>query len=182
MQYKISLQQCLDAGFTNAAYTDPKKMEFLQEVRAMCQANRCGRYGKSWSCPPACGTLEELQEKACTFGYGILLQVTRKMADNYDFETIQQAEQACKAALDRLVKMLQPICQRLLPLTAGSCQRCERCTYPDASCRYPDMMMVSMEACGLVVSRECARAGIPYYYGPQTITFTTAVLIDDMPD
>ena len=35
-----------------------------------------------------------------------------------------------------------------------------------------------MEAYGLVVSQVCQDSGLPYYYGPQTITYTACVLID----
>ncbi len=179
MERQITLQQCLDAGFTNAAYLDPQALEFLPEVRGMCEANRCGAYQTSWACPPACGTLEELAAKIRSFPYGILLQVTGRMEDDYDIDTIERTERDCKTALDRLAEQLRPQCRRIMPLTAGGCSRCPTCTYPDAPCRFPERMYPSLEACGLFVSRECERAGIPYYYGPQTMTFSAAILIED---
>ena len=45
----------------------------------MCKAGRCGAYGKCWTCPPYCGTLEESTEKAKQFNTGILLQMTGQM-------------------------------------------------------------------------------------------------------
>ena len=179
MEHKITLEQCRAAGFTNAAYLDPMQLEFLPEVRNMCQADRCGRYNQCWACPPACGTLEKLKEKVQSYPYGILLQVTGKMEDDYDVETIEQTQKDCKAALERLTDQIRPQCSRLLVMDAGGCKRCKTCTYPDAPCRYPDKLAPSMEACGLFVSRECERAGIPYYYGPQTMTFTAAIMVDD---
>ena len=35
-----------------------------------------------------------------------------------------------------------------------------------------------MEAYGLVVSQVCQDSGLPYYYGPRTITYTACVLVD----
>ena len=38
--------------------------------------------------------------------------------------------------------------------------------------------MPRMEAYGLVVSDACKKTGLPYYYGPNTMTFTACVMID----
>ena len=179
MERKITLEQCRAAGFTNAAYMDPMQMEFLPEVRNMCEADRCHSYDKCWACPPACGTLEELREKIRSYPYGILLQVTGQMEDDYDIDAIQETQKRCKAALERFLEEIRPQCSRVLAMDAGGCKRCETCTYPDAPCRFPETLAPSLEACGLFVSRECERAGIPYYYGPQTMTFSAAVMIED---
>ncbi|MBQ8925438.1 MAG: DUF2284 domain-containing protein, partial [Clostridia bacterium] len=39
-----------------------------------------------------------------------------------------------------------------------------------------DKAMSSMEAYGLFVTRVCKDNGVPYYYGPKTITYTACVL------
>ena len=61
-------------------------------------------------------------------------------------------------------------------LSLIGCGICEKCTYPDAPCRFPDRAFPSMEACGLVVNDVCKASGIPYNYGPRTMTFTGCVL------
>ena len=48
-----------DIGFSHWGIFSVSALKFLPEVRDACASDRCGRYGKSWSCPPACGTLEE---------------------------------------------------------------------------------------------------------------------------
>ena len=63
-----------------------------------------------------------------------------------------------------------------LPLTAGSCTLCARCTYPDRPCRYPTKRLSSMEAYGLLVSDVCTRSGLAYNYGARTMTYTSCVL------
>lgn len=47
-----------EVGFSQCAAVNMDALEPLEAVRDMCKADRCGRYGKSWSCPPACSTLE----------------------------------------------------------------------------------------------------------------------------
>ena len=66
----------------------------------------------------------------------------------------------------------------LLALGAGTCTRCKECTYPDAPCRFPDKRVSSMEACGLVVMDTCKANGLGYYYGPQSIAYTSCFLLE----
>ncbi|MDR0628659.1 MAG: DUF2284 domain-containing protein [Treponema sp.] len=32
-------------------------------MRDVCAVNKCMAYGTNWSCPPACGTLEECEAR-----------------------------------------------------------------------------------------------------------------------
>ena len=66
---------------------------------------------------------------------------------------------------------------RPLPLSAGACTLCTACSCPDAPCRHPDRALVSMEAAGLMVSEACETAGLPYYHGPGTISYTSCILL-----
>ena len=66
--------------------------------------------------------------------------------------------------------------EEMLPMGSGACMICETCTWPDAPCRFPERMVTSMEAYGLVVSEVCQLADTPYYYGPLTITYSGCVL------
>ena len=52
-----------DTGFSHIAPLKCSTIELLPEVRQMCEANTCGMYGKRWSCPPGCGTLEDCRAK-----------------------------------------------------------------------------------------------------------------------
>ncbi len=153
-----------------------EKLKLRTEVRDMCADNKCGRYGKSWSCPPACGSLEELREKINAFSWGLLVQMTGQMEDDFDVETIEETEERMKDSFRLLCDRLIDGGEHCFPMGAGTCQRCQECTYPDAPCRFPEKVFPSMEACGLWVSEVCEMAGIPYYYGKGTITYSCCVL------
>ena len=167
----------LELGFSHAAALDASSLRALPEVREMCASGRCRRYGKSWSCPPACGTIEECAARMRGYTGGVLVQTTAQLQDDFDIETMNSAQEAHKKRffhLTRQARMLFPDC---LPLTAGSCTICRRCTCPDKPCRFPSKMLSSMEAYGLLVSEVCNDAGLPYYYGPGTLTYSSCILI-----
>lgn len=170
----ISLAQ--DIGFSHAARLNAKTLVVRGEVRDMCASGRCQRYGHSWSCPPACGSLEHISKLLSSYTGGVLVQATTVMDGDFDAEAIERAQKKHKedfATLARQARLLHPDC---LPLTAGTCTLCNRCTYPDRPCRYPAKRLSSMEAFGLLVRDVCRDAGLPYYYGPGTLTFSSCIL------
>ncbi len=167
-----------ECGFSHTGIFDVSGMRYLQEVRDMCEADRCQMYNKCWSCPPACGSLEDIREKTKEFSWGLLVQTTGEMEDDYDVETMMEAEQLQKAHMEELMKKI-PEDEKCLGMASGACTICKECTYPDAPCRFPDRMLSSMEAYGLVVSEVCELAETPYYYGPQTITYSSCVLFPE---
>lgn len=166
-----------ELGFSNAGPLDAAKLRALPEVREMCAAGRCRRYDRSWSCPPACGSIEETAVRMQSYSRGILVQTTAKLEDDFDFETMNRAQEEHKARFLRLARQARVLFPDCLPLTAGSCTLCRCCTYPDKPCRFPGKMLSSMEAYGLLVSDVCKEAGIPYYYGPGTLTYSSCILI-----
>ena len=145
----------------------------------MCKAGRCGMYGTRWTCPPYCGTLEESISIAKVFNTGIILQMTGDMEDDFDVECMQETEQSVKEKLAVFVTELRESHIPCLPMTAGACNKCVKCTCPDEPCRFPEEAFTSMEAYGLIVSDVCTSAGVKYNYGAQTITFTTCVLFNE---
>lgn len=168
----------LDCGFTHAGELSMEALEFLPAVRDMCAADRCHKYGRSWTCPPGCGTLAEVSARAARYSRGVLLQTVARLEDDFDVETMQRAERDQKRAFRDFVETLRREYPDCLPMATGGCDICAQCTYPDAPCRFPDRAVPSMEAYGLLVSKVCEKSGLPYYYGPKTLAYTSCVLID----
>ena len=167
-----------DCGFTHCAALDVSTLEFLQEVRDMCNAGQCNKYGKSWSCPPACASLEEMRERVGNYSRGLLVQTVGELEDSYDWDGIMAAGLRHKANFGRMWDALEHERLPVFAMGAGACMLCESCTYPDAPCRFPDRMSASMEACGLFVSNVCADNNLNYNYGPNKIAFTSCFLFN----
>ena len=146
------------------------------EVRDMCAANRCQAYNRSWSCPPACGPIEEYEQQMRAFDNCVVVQTVGQMEDEFDFETVQEADETQDMRFRELVSRLHDEGLDFMPLGAGKCRLCKECTYPDEACRFPDKMVVAMEAAGLVVNEVCTMADIPYNHGKNTISFTGCIL------
>lgn len=167
-----------EAGFTYAVTLDMDSLEFMEEVRSMCSADRCKSYGKSWSCPPAIGSVERAKERAEAYHRGILVQTAGTLADSFDMDGTAAIMKKHRKNFDTLVRQVKYFYPDCLPMGAGTCRICRSCTYPDRPCRHPDIMISSMEAYGLLVSDVAIKSGLKYNYGENTMCFTSCVLID----
>ena len=171
------LSLCEEIGFSHWGELNMTALRFRQEVRDMCAADRCRSYGKCWTCPPHCGTLEDSAARAAAYRRGVLVQTTGVLEDDFDIEGMMAAEAAHRARFRDFVRRVREAYPHCFPMGAGACTICDACTCPEAPCRFPELAISSMEACGLVVSDVCRDSGLGYYYGPRTITYTACVLI-----
>ncbi|MDR1560539.1 MAG: DUF2284 domain-containing protein [Clostridiales bacterium] len=170
--------EALQNGFSHAGELNVKSLVFMPEVREMCSVDKCRQYNRNWRCPPACGSVKEAAERAARYSYGIIVQTTGLMEDDFDYETIQETGEKHKRNFAGFVAKLRSRYPDILPMGAGTCDICETCAYPDAPCRFPDRSISSMEAYGLWVSKVCQLSGMPYNYGKLTLTYKSCVLLN----
>lgn len=166
------------AGFSHLTELDAAVLNPMPEVRNMCSADRCRSYGKSWSCPPACGSIEYAARRISQYHRGLIVQTTGELEDEFDLQAIAAIEARHKKAFLNLARQARLLFPGCLPLSSGTCSLCRKCTYPDRPCRFPGKRLSSMEAYGLLVSEVCTKNGLSYYYGPKTITFTACILTE----
>jgi predicted metal-binding protein len=174
--YEKLITQAKKCGFTEAGPLDASTLQFMPEVRDMCAA--CRSYGKSWICPPACGTLDEMRAKTDMYSRGLLVQSVTQLEDSFDWDGIQHNAVSHGESFRKLWDELLIPFPGLLAMGSGHCRQCEACTYPDKPCRFPDRQTASMESCGLLVSKVCSDNKLPYYYGPGTIAYTACFLLE----
>ncbi len=177
MNYEELAQIAREAGFSTWAALDPATIDLKTEVREMCAVNTCGQYGKRWSCPPGCGTLEECAARLKEYPQGILVQTYGDIEDGFDFEAMMEIEQDHKAHFTQMYARLREQGLPVLAIGAGCCTQCAKCTYPEEPCRFPEKMVSSMEAYGMLVLEVCKANGLQYYYGSDTMAYTGCFLI-----
>lgn len=174
MEYWIS--KALELGFSTAAPLDITTLESRADIRAMCAADQCRAYGKNWTCPPHCGTLEACQAEMQRFSRGILLQTIGKMEKAIDTKAYRRTEARHLELFYQLSRLVREVYPGALCLGSGGCRICKLCAYPDP-CRFPELACSSMEGYGLFVTQVCRDNGVEYYHGEKTITYTACILL-----
>lgn len=166
-----------EAGFTEAGWLRPATLKTEQWVRDTCASDKCHAYGHNWTCPPECGDLESCQREMAQYSRGILLQTVGHLARRIDAKAYAETEMRHLESFQRFVAQIRKEYPDALCLGAGGCRVCKSCAYPNP-CRFPEKACSSMEAYGLFVTKVCKENQMPYYYGPQTITYTACVLFE----
>lgn len=165
----------LEQGFSYAAALDPSGLAVRQEVRDMCAADKCRAYGKNWTCPPHCGSLEECGQRLRGMTSGLLVQTVGQLEDSFDFEAMAETEKLHLAHFHALADLLREKYPGVLCLGSGGCRLCKSCAWPEP-CRFPDRACSSMESYGLLVNEACEAAGTAYYHGKNTLAYTACYL------
>ncbi len=165
---------CIDELFDYSKIIHVSRIPFDNEVRKLCEQNMCGKFGQSWTCPPASGTVEELQRRLTGFSHFLIFYKVYNLEDSFDWEGMMQSVKDFQSKILRLQKHIKIKHENpdFIILGAGACQVCETCTYPlQADCRFPEEALFSVEAFGIDVMKMMKDNGMKYNNGSNTVTY-----------
>ena len=165
-------------GAAAAEITEVKNIQFEPSFRRLCEQNACGKYGKSWMCPPYIGPIQDLIAKAKTYRNALVYQTISSILDSYDFEGMMYAAWSINQLSQRLKMRLTAILDGVpLFLGAGACLVCKRCALLEHNpCRFPLQATPSLESYGINVIQLASLCGMNYCNGINTVTYFGAVL------
>jgi predicted metal-binding protein len=181
-----TFQELVQAALTrkadHAAMVQTDQIRFVPAFRKACEQDTCRKYGSNWMCPPGIGPIEELRARAQSFKQGLLVQTVHAVAGSFDLKGMYAAKKDHDPVFRDILAYFQgrPEFTRLLPLDAGACELCPRCTYLDdqTPCRFPDLAIPAMEAYGIDVINLEKAVGIPYYHGPNAVGYVGLILFE----
>ncbi len=157
------------------AFIRTEDLTFLPEVRYICETE-CPRYGKSWSCPPAVGTVEECQKRCMAFSEGLLFTTAAEVSDLENMPEMLATRREHEEVTRKVRELFQTKCKETLVLSTESCDICESCAYPHSPCRCPDRMFPCIESHGILVTELAERYGITFMGGSQIVTWFSLIL------
>ena len=152
------------------------EIPFREEVVAACATNQCGQYGTCWTCPPGVGTFEEPKARALAFENALVFTCKYALEDCFDYDGMYAAGRLARKTLFSIADAMRADGLRFQAMGCGSCDLCEKCTYPDAPCRFPDRALTSVEANGIQVIELAKNIGINYNNGENTVTYFSMIL------
>ena len=118
------IKEALSMGFADAAIMDTKDLVFVPEYRQFCEDNLCGNYNLVPACPPACGTVEEMQTKALKYEKALVLQTVLK-DPIMDPILFKQAKHAQNILTEQLARQMQEAGKEdILIMSAGPYKNC----------------------------------------------------------
>jgi predicted metal-binding protein len=151
------------------------ELVFSAEVVKACEANRCGKYNKCWTCPPVIGPLSEQIKTISAYEKAFVFTTRYHLEDSFDYEGMMNA----KEIHDLLTTEIhEKFGKTNRVYGAGGCRICNECVYPEP-CRFPDKIFSSIEAAGINVTDLSRAAGIKYNNGENTVTYFSMILFNE---
>lgn len=157
------------------AFIHTEDILFYDRVRYICETE-CPRYGTSWSCPPAVGTVAECEERCRRYRQGFLFTTVAEVSDMMNMEEMLSTRMEHEEITREIVQLFRAEGAEPLTLSTESCAACKTCTYPGAPCRKPDRMFPCIESHGIVVSELAEKYGISFLNGAGVVTWFSLLL------
>lgn len=172
MQENELLELAREAGFEGAVLA-ADRVPTDAKFRPFCAENRCGQYNANYSCPPTCGTPEQMAEKIYA-GKTALVLKTQWPIDGYeDTKTIKDAKLSHNRAMLRLNERLRGLC-----VGGSCCCLCSPCRMPTGeACLYPDLRFSCMSAYCVDVAELAKRCGMDFRWDTKMLSVYSMIVM-----
>lgn len=177
----LLVQLALECGAANAAALSGDHVILDEGFREICRNNACGNYGMCYMCPPDMGDIQEMMAKVRAYPHAVMYQTIHDLEDSYDYEGMVEAGKRHAQVSQKLEKRLrEQLNGNYLHLSLGGCRLCDVCAKREAlPCRYPDLVLPSLEGYGVNVYSTSQYAGLSYINGQNTVTYFGMVLLTE---
>lgn len=156
------------------AFFAPDEVEFSDRVRTICK-KECSRYGNSWSCPPAVGTVEQCKSRCLEYTDALFFSSVAEVGDIMDMQEVlktREEHERLTAEIETYLRGQEFLC---LTLSTESCDLCEKCTYPKHPCCRPEQMHPCIESHGIVVTNLAEKNCMDYFMGERYVLWYTLI-------
>lgn len=159
------IKTALSEGIHQAKIIDTDKIVFDASFRPYCEENLCGQYGANHSCPPDCGTPEQMKAKVLSYKKALVVRTAWEISDFTQDEKMQEAKKAHNASMFRTIVKLKEDGHSGLMIGASSCMLCSPCRRSiGAPCVHPELMYSCMAAYCIYVKKLAEDCGMDYDY------------------
>ena len=176
------LAQAHAAGFADAAVISTKEFVFVPEYRKYCEQNLCGNYDKNYGCPPYCGTVEAMHEKACRYRKALVLQTQVEAHNIYDDAETKEYKKQHTAKIRRLMRTLREkgLIEAGMPIMAGPCNLCPTCKMVEGQpCPHGEEQFSCLSAYCIDVGRLAASCQMKLAWTGNIVYFFSIYLFEE---
>ncbi len=165
MKHRDIKTAALAEGFSAAEIMQTDRIVFDPVFRPYCKENRCGQYGINYSCPPACGSPEQMKERVLAYQHALVLQTACEISDLSQTDRFREAKRVHNAAMLRLVKVMRENGHDGFMIGASGCSLCSPCALPSGEpCRFPNLMYSCVSAYCIHAKQLAESCSMSYDY------------------
>lgn len=161
-----------EAGFTCTAVIETDRITFNPDFRICCEDNSCGKYGVNYTCPPHCGTTDEMRDKVLAHKYAIVFQTMWEIPDTEDAAMIKKCKGKHNSMVRKFIADLDPAYSGGFMIAASGCSLCEECAIVRGEpCLFPDKAASCASAYCIYVEDLAEKCDMEYDCGPGLTAF-----------
>lgn len=154
-------------------FLDPEKLEFSQRVRMVCR-QECPRYGKTWACPPAVGSVEECRCRCLRYGNCLMIATATEVSSVSNMQEALDTRAGHEEITNEVGALLREQGIEPYMLSTEACGICERCAYLDGEpCRHPEKMHPCVESHGINLIPVLEENGMEFQFGGNVVTWVS---------
>jgi len=163
------VQRAEEAGF-HAAMVSAREIPVDGSFRKFCEDNLCGKYNANYSCPPACGTVEEVRDRLFTADKALVLQTIHEIGSYENKEAILTSKKNLNIAILKLTENLYREGYDCFCLGYGGCPLCNPCKQVEGQpCAFPDKRISCMSAYCIDVGKLANKCGLEFAWVPEKL-------------
>lgn len=155
---------------------DADRIQVRERVRTICK-EECERFGTTWACPPAVGTLLECEKRIHSYEKAIFFSSVAEVSDLMNMEEMLSTRHEHEALTEEVASFLKKEGFDIFILSTESCDICDKCSYLEGKpCRHPEKMHPCLESHGVVASEIVEEKQMEYNLGGNTILWFSMIL------
>lgn len=156
------LKMAEQMGFS-AAFVDTADVVQDPSFRKFCEDNLCGKYNANYSCPPDCGTVDEVRKCLMAGKQALVLQTIWEIGSYENKQGIIESKKAHNAAILRFSEKLRQAGIQGFCLGYGGCPLCDPCMrVTNEPCAHPDKKISCMSAYCIDVAKLAEKCGLEF--------------------
>lgn len=169
-----------EEGF-DAAVIDTERIPVDARFRPFCEENRCGQYNANYSCPPTCGTPEQMRRKLLQGAKALVLKSEWPIESYADQQGIRTGKTTHNNAMLRLNETLKEAGYTGLCVGGSCCSLCEPCKMPAGEpCVHPDKRFSCMSAYCVNVAELAARCGMEFVWDTRRLYVYGMIVLNEI--
>lgn len=150
------------AGFS-AAVIPAAQVPVDEKFRPYCEENLCGQYNANYSCPPVCGSAEQLHREILRGELAVILKSEWPIESYQDFRAIRRGKQSHNRAMLRLKETLRMAGYDGLCVGGSCCDLCDPCNMASGRpCAFPERRFSCMSAYCVDVAKLTRQCGLDF--------------------
>lgn len=171
MTHQEILALAREAGFS-AGLIPTSAILFDPSFRKYCAENLCGNFGANWSCPPDCGSPEQMAARLTAYPTALVLCSDHNIGDWRDRAAVAAAKGAHNRAAVALAQQLKDAGHPGVLAGGGPCDLCQVCARREGrECLHPEELFSCLSAYCVHVKALADAAGLTFSSEPGKTTF-----------